>query len=252
MKHIEKDLTREPAALREYRNTTPGARYSGYVDSEIFSEAERAVLPAYSESDRERVVERKRHPLKKAICSEQGYICCYCMGRISPLQMTVEHFIPQNRHQDSPFSDFEHLAAELEYRNLLGSCKNQNRDCSEIRGNVPLKLDPRKPEIETLIQFRKTGLVFSEDPEIDSEINQVLELNVVNQSDKNSDFLMKNRRNVIDEARNRMIRKGKEDTWTKNVLNKEIEYWLSPVRGKFRPYCLAAVHYLKSKLSKAR
>jgi uncharacterized protein (TIGR02646 family) len=251
MKHIEKDLTHEPAALRIFRTTTPGARYSGYGDKEVLSTTEQSHIATLPAIESEKFIEGKRNPLKKAICGEQGFICCYCMSRISPSEMTVEHFIPQNRHLESPFNTSEHLAMELDYRNLLGSCKSKNRDCSEIRGNAPLKLDPRKPEIETLIQYKKTGLAFSENQEIDAEINHVLKLNPISVSDPFASFLLKNRRNVIDHARARMIRSGKENTWTKKAIQNEIEYWLTPVKGQFRPYCLAAVHYLRPKLRKA-
>jgi hypothetical protein len=37
---------------------------------------------------------RPKDPLKKALLTEQGYICCYCMKRISEEKMEIEHFKP--------------------------------------------------------------------------------------------------------------------------------------------------------------
>ena len=74
MKYIQKG--KEPSTLKKYRETTPNAVYDkGYVDS--------------------------GQVLKKTLLKEQGYICAYCMKRIS-LKRTnnkpsieVEHFLSQ-------------------------------------------------------------------------------------------------------------------------------------------------------------
>lgn len=58
----------EPRSLTEYRNQ-PGATYEGY---------------------------REKDALRDALLEEQGYICAYCMRRISKEKMKIEHWKAQN------------------------------------------------------------------------------------------------------------------------------------------------------------
>jgi uncharacterized protein (TIGR02646 family) len=46
---------------------------------------------------------------------EQGHLCCYCGTRISQSNSHIEHFKPQNEYPD----------LDLDYFNMLVSCKNQ-------------------------------------------------------------------------------------------------------------------------------
>jgi uncharacterized protein (TIGR02646 family) len=191
-------------------------------------------------------------PLKKAIAKEQGYICCYCMRRIypekdfrvSPNEMTVEHYVAQAWHPDSPYDPDFHRLHELDYGNLLGSCKGDGRDCSEIRGNRPLTIDPRKEECEALVRFKKNGEAKSTDSRIEKEINEVLMLNTKR--------LVLNRKAVIDQARRNLPKKNSNQPLRKSSIASAINDWLRLENGQYREYCMAAVHYLQSKMQKAQ
>jgi hypothetical protein len=111
MKFIAKNLRNEPKTLIEYR-ATPSSSYSGFGDTDKL--------------------------LKVALCKEQGYICCYCMRAIDENTMSIEHYITQNRHPNSPLSEKEHQGNDLKYGNMLGSCNSKERNCSGERGNEPL------------------------------------------------------------------------------------------------------------------
>ena len=59
--------------------------------------------------------------LRDALVTEQGCICCYCMGRIhnGPATMKIEHWRCQSRYR----------AEELSYRNLLVLLQADNFVC---------------------------------------------------------------------------------------------------------------------------
>ena len=177
MKHIVKDSRNEPKALLRYR-ATPGAKFSGYVDKDLDTGEEK--------------------PLKTALAREQFGICCYCMRRIRVSEMTVEHYITQNHHPSSPLSSEAHSSKTLDYQNLLGSCNTAVRDCSGIRGNTWIQIDPRKLDCESLVRIGRNGQALSSNATINSEINTILKLNQGN--------LAENRRQVIDLANERLRR----------------------------------------------
>ncbi len=222
MKHVIKNIKNEPQALRDYRNLTPNASYSGYGDKDVYGNS----------------------PLKTALSTEQGYICCYCMQRISEKQMSVEHYIPQNHHLSSPLSPQDHKDNDLNFMNMLASCNTGERNCSGLRGNVWLNIDPRKRDCERLVRFERNGRAFSDDPKIQLEIDGMLHLN--------TELLLENRKETIDRATARLSKLKKTGFFTDQQLQNEIDFWLDKSQGHHREYCMAAVHYLRSKIQKAQ
>lgn len=80
-----------------------------------------------------------KYSLKEQLLREQGYICCYCGTRIeNNIQTVIEHIYPKTNN------DYKHL--ELEYTNLLVSCKggqNERRAARrEGRSEEDIKLIP--------------------------------------------------------------------------------------------------------------
>jgi uncharacterized protein (TIGR02646 family) len=224
MKHILKSAKNEPQSLRDYRRT-PDATYSGYTDKD--PSAPHHSLP----------------PLKNMLAQEQGYICCYCMRRIGESAMSVEHYISQKHHPSSPLAPEEHKANDLNYNNLLASCNAPERNCSQIRGNQWLKIDPRKKECESLVVIDKNGRATSSDPEIQHALDEILQLN--------TDALIENRKAIIDLAMDRIQKKKEEGNYNRKLLENELAYWRERREGRFWEYCMAAVHYLQSKLKYA-
>jgi len=53
-----------------------------------------------------------KQTLKDRLLQEQGYLCCYCMQRISSESMRMEHFRCQARYPEQ----------QLDYENLLAVC----------------------------------------------------------------------------------------------------------------------------------
>ena len=75
MRYINK-RNKEPKELIEYRRT-PGVAYDDLS------------------GDRKSII-------RDSLLDEQGYICAYCMGKIDNESCTIEHYISQSRHPDSP------------------------------------------------------------------------------------------------------------------------------------------------------
>jgi hypothetical protein len=220
MKHIIKDIRNEPNVLKEHRST-PNTRYKSFGDA-----------------------------LKMPLCNEQGFICCYCMQRIESQTTTVEHYITQTKHKDSNYSAEEHKAYELDYMNMLASCNYKNgRNCSEIRGNIPLYIDPKTSLIESQIGYNPGGVIYA----IDKNENVVNDLKTLKLGvspipdiDENGEYwLIKNRAKIIEEVRQKLDTKG----WTKPNIEAEIKKFQIPDKeGYLQPYCQVAIFYLKKKL----
>src|SRR5262245_46228426 len=104
MRTIEKG--REPQSLRLHRKS--GGKYEDY---------------------------KKVDQLRNALLKDQGYICCYCMGRITAQTMKNEHWASQSDNEEST----------VDWNNLMGACKGGDgerraiRHCDTARGNTPLQ-----------------------------------------------------------------------------------------------------------------
>lgn len=238
MKHILKFPKNEPNALKLYRKTTENAKYAGYVDKDIENPA-------------------NEKPLKNALGEEQGWICAYCNQDISVETLTVEHYITQNKHEESPYSVEFHAENDLNFMNMLGTCRKVARDCSGLRGNSPLKfIDPTNSDIEKKIAYRKKidgkdigyemiAVEGKDSDKIQYELDKVLKLN---------DFQLCRARNiVIDKLKSKFHKKGK---WERTEIEAEIQRLQSRIikdtKGKkgFQQYCMVAIWYLKEKLKK--
>lgn len=139
--------------------------------------------------------------LLEKLLSEQGHICAYCMRRIPEKRslpvgvapVTVEHWLPRNPENGKD------VGQGLDYRNMFAVCSGNrgcgNREwltCDARRGNEPIKVNPC--DVSTLrgITYTASGKIRSADPEIDRDLNEVLNLNSENIS------LPENRKQVLD------------------------------------------------------
>ncbi len=214
MKFIVKDLRNEPKTLTEYR-ATPSSSYSGFGDTDKL--------------------------LKIALCKEQGYICCYCMRAIDENTMSVEHYITQNRHQNSPLSEKEHKDNDLKYSNMLGSCNSKERNCSGERGNKPLTINPLSKKIETFVYFTNEKYAYST-KQAKADVEDVLKLT--------TDIRLEDARKIVLESVRRNLPNSRK-SWTKAQLQIELKKWENvDKRGKYRPFCQVAICYLQEKIQK--
>jgi uncharacterized protein (TIGR02646 family) len=223
MKFINKNIKNEPSSLKKYKATTPNATYSGLSKKEV----------------------------QDALLEEQGYICAYCMGRIShekydgpssdikPM-IGIEHFIPQAKSKAEEKAKTKKL--ELDYLNMLGVCngsegKEENKKsiqhCDKT-GEIVIeeskqiiygkmcpgvelkKLDPRKKKLsEDLLTYSSSGKIKSINQDIDVE-EDILRLNL------NAEHLINARKQKMDAILSKIKAKKNNTEWTKSYLSKFI------------------------------
>ena len=73
---------------------------------------------------------RIKDSVKKALLTEQGWLCCYCECQLSDENSHIEHFRPQCDPTVDP----------LDFSNILCSCQNQlkrgePRHCGHLKEN---------------------------------------------------------------------------------------------------------------------
>lgn len=113
--------------------------------------------------------------IKDALMTEQGYICCYCEGRLHYNDSHIEHHQPQS----DPTTD------AIDFSNLLCSCqdrlkKGEPRHCASSRGNWPMPISPLDPACEARFAFSLDGLIrpANEDDEEAKETISKLQLDI--------------------------------------------------------------------------
>lgn len=128
-----------------------------------------------------------RDAVKMQLLREQGYLCAYCMRRIrhypgfSPQEMQIEHYIAQNSEtgkQDPLLS--------IDYRNMLGVCPGgkdrgahhtDDLTCDQHRDENDLAINPLNQQLVDQVQYRSDGTLYSENGDIDKDLNEKLNLN---------------------------------------------------------------------------
>ncbi len=210
MKHIVKG--KEPQSLLEHR-LQPHANYDNYP---------------------------QKDDLRESLLTQQGYICCYCMGRIAKDKMKIEHWQPQSSYP----------TLQLAYQNLLGACQgNQGKPknlqhCDTSKGESEITINPTDAKCDKLIKYgaKGNGKISSGDVTIDRELNEVLNLNI--------ETLTKNRQAVVDAVIKGLGTKYPDKTWTVEILTKEIaKYTQLNQDSQYREYCQVAIYYLNKKLA---
>ncbi|MFO0051547.1 MAG: retron system putative HNH endonuclease [Dolichospermum sp.] len=211
----------EPPCLLQYRQTRD-ANYDGYHPKEL---------------------------LKTSLLKEQGYICCYCMQRISIHNMEIEHNKAQNKNC---YPDLQ-----LDYKNLIASCSGnrgkrlKNLHCNGRKGyyegkkiicKITLNPADSNKNCENYIKYSSTGKIFSDDETINHELNEILNLN--------HEILVKNRKETLFSVINALNEKFPNKTWSKEAIKKKLEELSSKdAEDKYSPYCQYIVWYLSKRLN---
>lgn len=141
----------------------------------------------------------ERKMVLRSLLDEQGCLCAYCMRKITEESAHVEHWIPQSVGAgcDDPDS--------VDYGNLLAVCDGfeGNREgltCDRARGNVPLTVNPLRPETLDSIRYQRDGRIRSDCPAIEHDLNDTLNLN--------QRLLMRNRREAVRELEKMLKRRA--------------------------------------------
>ena len=132
----------------------------------------------------------QKDELRMALVVEQKGLCCYCTGRIraQSATMKIEHWQCQATHPD----------LQLAYGNLLGACLGgegkspDEQHCDTRKANRDLKWNPANTAhvIEIRLRYLVDGTVFSADVDFNTQLNEVLGLNL--------SYFKSNRKAVLD------------------------------------------------------
>lgn len=207
MRRIKK--IKEPKSLKKHRKTK-FANYDNYAD---------------------------KNDVRANLYKEQRGICCYCMGSISPdiEHMKIEHFKCQHNFPK----------AQLIYYNLLGACKgNEGRPeneqhCDTFKGSKKLTYHPCSRAFEAMIKYNNDGSITSTDTILNSELNDILNLNIKK--------LKAARKGVLDGFKDSLKKKG---TLQKAMLKKRLADWEgSSHQDNLRPYCMVVAFWLRKKIN---
>jgi hypothetical protein len=154
--------------------------------------------------------------------------------------MKVEHWKSQ--------SGFPEL--QLAYQNLLGGCKGADgqpadkQHCDTKKGSLSLKYNPADPahHIETWITYQLDGSIHASDPEFDTQLNGVLNLNLKR--------IRNNRTGVLSAVLSwwKSEKARLRGPVPRARIEQEIERWTASAPN-LSPYCQVAVWWLKDKLA---
>lgn len=175
----------------------------------------------------------RRIRLRKALISEQGRICCYCMTRISERSSHIEHFFPKEQFPEM----------DLDYHNLLASCNGEGsiildeEHCGHRKGNWWRNdmISPTHEEIEKMFRYFPDGRIRSVRGHKLSNIAQEMILNF----GLDSFHLVRNRRQAIEGSE-----VFDEEDYTDDDIRSFIDYYSNMDGGAYVPYCQAIVDCL--------
>ncbi len=184
-----------------------------------------------------------KNEIRDNLLKEQGYICCYCMKEIDEHKMKIEHYKAQ--------SEFEDL--QLDFKNMLGACSGVIQEtqktkltqhCDSAKGNKVLELlnptNSSKKHFIDQLKYARNGRIFSQNPIVQKEIDEVLKLNI--------NYLKRRRASIMKETVEGIMRKEKKGKVSKSFLTNKIEKTNTPKEGRLFPFCQVIIYRLEQKL----
>jgi uncharacterized protein (TIGR02646 family) len=192
-----------------------------------------------------------KEELRKALVSEQGGLCCYCCGRISPDKegMNIEHWKSQKKHKEN----------QLAYWNLLASCKGNPGQpkkfthCDHHKGDRSLSKNPSDFDhgVEKYISFLPDGRITASDPSLNRELGgatqngKKTDRGVLN---LNMPLLINNRKKALEGF---VLGLRKIGTLKKPRIEKLIQQWSGRNESKLNPYAPVVVYWLRKRLKRS-
>lgn len=184
--------------------------------------------------------------LRDALLREQGFICGYCMRRVSNTTSRIEHLKPQT------ISIAEnHPEETMDYHNMIICCNgdidgNNNPKafhCDRKKGETPIHFTPFDSNaINTLSYSSKDGEIKSSDINYSTDINKTLNLNQP---------LLKANRQAKLKGVIQML--GRKNNWKKSEIKKMIDTYSSKDSdGKMNDYCGIVVWFLTKRYNSSR
>lgn len=201
-----------------------------------------------------------KQELKASLLKEQGYLCAYCMSRISKETMKVEHWWPQKSDTEGKKLSAEEKEKErllsIDYKNMLAVCTGneghpkKEQHCDTQKGNKHILYNPSNPQDHNRLKiyYLRSGEIASEDAAFCAQLGKkegekagVLNLNCPK--------LINNRAAIID-----AILKALQDLpqkASKGKISAILKNWNKPdSSGKLKEYAGVAIYFLTKRLKK--
>lgn len=199
--------------------------------------------------------------LKASLLKEQGYLCAYCMARISDDTMKVEHWWPQKSDTEGKILSVEEKEKErllsIDYKNMLAVCMGneghpkKEQHCDTQKGNKHLFYNPSNPQDhhKLKIVYLRSGEILSDDAAFCVQLGgkKQGEEGVLN---LNCQKLINNRAAVID-AILKALQKLPQQA-SKGKISAILTKWKEPDSSrKLKEYSGVAIYFLSKRLQKA-
>ena len=138
-------------------------------------------------------------------------MCAYCMRRIDENHMKIEHWYPEDRLTESQ---------KMDYKNMFGVCeghidgqKGKWDTCDTHKGNQILTINPQNIQQIREIKYRtKSGEIYSDNPAINKDLNETLNLN------SEGHLLKQNRKAVLDSVIVALGHEKQKGNWNYKML----------------------------------
>lgn len=192
-----------------------------------------------------------RKAVYEALLQEQGGICAYCMSRITMETIHIEHWIPQKgEHYTGEYTQEDCDRLSIDYQNMLGVCPGRKEQsykhttCDHHRGNARIKIDPREEWMINTLRYLPSGKMESDDKDISHDISNILNLN--------EPMLVENRKSAWRACEEMLKRKHQKGTWSKAMLEKQIDrYQGRDKQGNRYPYAGVVLYWLQKHQKRA-
>ncbi len=139
----------------------------------------------------------KNH-VQASLLREQGFICAYCMRRIS-MPAKIEHWVTRDKcnADKTPLLtlEYDNLLAVCDGKTTLNNAAFEHCDQSRSKSNRELTLNPIDKRTVQQLRFLKNGTIESDNAAISEDIHQDKALNL------NALFLMDARKLVYDSVK---------------------------------------------------
>jgi uncharacterized protein (TIGR02646 family) len=186
--------------------------------------------------------------VKESLMREQGYLCAYCMCRIEmgtgKHRATIEHCLPQTLTTESE---------RLNYRNMVAVCwgnrdahSNEEKTCDAKRGSLPVEQQEMK-KVELFrgdslreIQYASDGRIFSENKDLDEDLNLRLNLNCEARQLKDC------RKSALDTLRRKVAKDYPNKTAPKEYFQNLLRCYMESSTEK-TPYCGVLIAWLQKR-----
>lgn len=183
---------------------------------------------------------KRRRKLREELLKEQGYICCYCMKRITLNSSHNEHFWPKEDFKDK----------DMDYQNLFASCQgveilDEDKHCGHRKKNwwEDSMISPTHPDVEKMFRYSASGEVHSVAEREESEIvdQMILKFGLNNYA------LVRNRKEAIEACELCDIEESDDEqqNYSDEEIRNLIKFYSDKHEERYIPYCQAIVDSLE-------